>query len=71
MTLDRSVGGGEFPEIKFQMMFLSYDISQRQLTCWVLGFWVLLILIRFKGLWVDDGASWGQSVSVCLAALVG
>lgn len=34
-------------------------------------FLVLLILIHFKGLWVNGGANWGRSVSVCLAALVG
>lgn len=51
--------GEKFPEIKFQMMlFLSYDISQLHLICWVLCFWVLLILIHFRGLWLNGGASW-------------
>lgn len=63
-TLQICEGGGKLPEIKFQMMFLSYDIIQLHLTCWVLCFWVLLILIHFKGLWVNGGANRDRSVSV-------
>lgn len=53
------------------MMFLSYDIIQLHLMCLLLCFWVLLILIHFKGLWINGGANCGRSVSVCLAVLVG